>query len=69
MDDETLRKPRERSCELCGREEHWSDEEDIWTVVRRDGEPVVGNLHCIHEWDINGSFIPIEEPVNPADAW
>lgn len=68
MNDGTLRKPRERTCELCGRQEKWGDEADAWQVVREDGEPVVGDLYCIHEWDINGDFVPVEEPADAVDV-
>jgi len=45
--------PRERECELCGREERWDDDADGWRI---EDEP--GDVYCIHEWDINGSFTP-----------
>jgi len=51
-----LRKPTRRRCELCGREEVWDDATTVWRV---DDEP--GDLYCIHEWDINGSFLPYEK--------
>lgn len=51
----TIRRPTERRCELCDREEVWDEDSAVWRVA----EP--GNAHCIHEWDINGSFLPIEE--------
>jgi len=57
----TIRKPRSRKCELCGRREAWDDERGSWQIVADDGERVVGNPHCIHEWDITGSFTPIEQ--------
>jgi hypothetical protein len=66
--DATLRKPRERSCELCGRAEQWDDDVDAWQIVREDGEPLVGDRYCIHEWDINGAFVPIENGHDTADA-
>jgi hypothetical protein len=56
-----LRKPRERTCELCGREEVWDESVGSW-ILRRDddGEPtLVGSLYCIHEWDIDGTFDPV----------
>mgnify|MGYP006284695493 CR=1 FL=1 len=56
----TIRKPRSRSCELCGRQEVWSDQQGSWQIVTEDGQRAVGNPHCIHEWDITGSFTPIE---------
>ncbi|MFB6129194.1 MAG: HEWD family protein [Salinigranum sp.] len=55
-----LRKPKKRVCELCGREEVWDDEADSWQVKVVDGDPRVGSPFCIHEWDINGTFVPFE---------
>ncbi|WP_435094006.1 HEWD family protein [Halorubrum sp. N11] len=52
----TITPPRERECELCGREERWDDDADGWRI---DGEP--GEVYCIHEWDINGTFTPLSE--------
>ncbi|SDM78255.1 hypothetical protein SAMN04487949_2582 [Halogranum gelatinilyticum] len=67
MSDVRLRKPTERTCERCGRQEQWSA--DSWRVVEEDGERLVGSLYCIHEWDIDGSFLPFEESdVLSADA-
>lgn len=57
----TLRKPTERACEVCGRRERWSDEEDTWLV-----DEEAGSVHCVHEWDINGTFLPIEEDARDA---
>lgn len=56
----TIRKPRSRTCNRCGREETWDDERGSWQIVVEDGERKVGNPHCIHEWNITGSFTPIE---------
>lgn len=52
----TITPPRERECELCSREERWDDDVDGWRI---DGEP--GEVYCIHEWDINGTFTPLSE--------
>jgi hypothetical protein len=52
----TITPPRERECELCGREERWDDDAEGWRIA---DEP--GNVYCIHEWDINGTFAPISE--------
>jgi hypothetical protein len=54
-----LRTPTDRLCERCGRREHWSGEG--WTVAVEDDGPVTGDLFCLHEWDINGTFSPIVE--------
>ncbi|QSG02174.1 HEWD family protein [Natranaeroarchaeum sulfidigenes] len=58
--DTRIRKPRSRTCELCGRQEVWSDEKGTWTIVTEDDERQVGDPHCLHEWDITGAFTPIE---------
>lgn len=50
-----LRVPEDRTCEQCGRVEHWDDEAGVW----RAAEP--GTVSCIHEWDIDGGFVPIAE--------
>ncbi|EMA69540.1 hypothetical protein C461_02901 [Halorubrum aidingense JCM 13560] len=52
----TINPPRERACELCGRQEGWDDDGCGWRIV---GDP--GNAYCIHEWDINGSYNPVSE--------
>ncbi|ESS05859.1 MAG: hypothetical protein A07HB70_01402 [uncultured archaeon A07HB70] len=54
-----LRAPTARVCERCGRREEWRDEG--WRVAVDDGEPVVGERFCLHEWDINGTFAPVVE--------
>jgi hypothetical protein len=57
-----IRKPTERVCEQCGRTELWDDEACVWRVARDDaGERAAGNVYCIHEWDINGNFVPFEK--------
>jgi hypothetical protein len=53
--------PTERSCERCGREDVWNDEQGKWTIRVEDGERLVGDQHCIHEWDINGHYSPIAD--------
>ncbi|USZ72321.1 HEWD family protein [Natronosalvus halobius] len=52
-----MQKPTTRVCERCGRTERWDDAQSAWQHAP-DGER--GNPHCIHEWDINGSFTPYE---------
>ncbi|MDR5672609.1 HEWD family protein [Halalkaliarchaeum sp. AArc-GB] len=52
----TVRKPTLRTCEHCGRTEEWNDEVESWRVSAAPGEPF-----CIHEWDINGSFVPVDK--------
>ena len=55
-----LRRPTERTCELCGREERWDTDVESWRIVVVDGERRSGNVYCVHEWDINGRFAPFE---------
>ncbi|MFW6382896.1 MAG: HEWD family protein [Haloferacaceae archaeon] len=63
-----LRTPDERSCELCGRSEVWDEDAGTWRVASDDGDRAVGSLYCIHEWDINGSFVPFAEPRDAAEG-
>ena len=51
-----IRRPTDRTCERCGRQERWDDEREAWCV---DGS--AGGTYCIHEWDINGTFLPFED--------
>ncbi len=37
----------------------WDEEQGKWTIQVEDGERLVGDRHCIHEWDINGHYSPI----------
>ncbi|WP_049896629.1 HEWD family protein [Natrialba chahannaoensis] len=54
-----LRKPTARVCESCGRAEHWDNDLGAWQIARTDGTKQVGSPHCLHEWDINGTFNPV----------
>jgi hypothetical protein len=47
-----LRTPDRRVCERCGRLERYDD--GVWRADR------LGEVYCIHEWDIDGTFVPIE---------
>ena len=49
-----LHPPDERTCERCGREEVWSDDRGTWV-----GTGSLGNPHCVHVWDITGTYNPI----------
>ena len=49
-----LRRPNERTCQNCGRQEAWDSEEENWVV---DGD--VGAVYCLHSWDITGEFSPV----------
>jgi hypothetical protein len=51
-----IRRPDRRECERCGRIERWDEDADAWRV-----DDAVGDVYCIHEWDINGTFLPFEE--------
>jgi hypothetical protein len=55
----TISPPTERRCELCGRTERWDADAEGWRV-----DEVPGNVYCIHDWDINGTYAPFEDPVD-----
>ncbi|WP_311171848.1 HEWD family protein [Halobellus ordinarius] len=65
-----LRTPSERICERCGRIEVWDDDAGRWQLaVNDEGEPhTVGSPYCIHEWDINGTFVPFDDKSDAAEA-
>jgi hypothetical protein len=49
--------PRERQCERCGRVERFDDDSETWL-----GDPATpGNPHCVHAWDITGTYNPVTE--------
>lgn len=52
--------PKERRCERCGRQDFWDENDDTWRIAVVNEEKQFGNAQCLHEWDINGSFNPIE---------
>jgi hypothetical protein len=54
----TIVPPTERTCERCGREDVWDPEQENWTIAGDEGRP-----HCLHEWDINGTYNPVAEGV------
>ena len=56
----SLKKPHRRSCERCNRSEAWDSNLYSWRIVSENGEKQIGNIHCIHEWDITGTHNPIE---------
>lgn len=58
----TINPPTERSCERCGREEAWSEQKQ--TFVASDETGKRGQPHCLHEWDINGKYNPLQETEN-----
>ena len=49
---ETPVAPNERECERCGRRDVWDGTDDHWRIARH------GHRHCIHEWDIDGTYSP-----------
>ena len=51
----TISPPTERTCERCGRTEHWDETAEGWQIATE-----VGDVYCIHHWDINGTYVPIE---------
>ena len=53
--------PTDRTCERCGRRDVWDEERHTWSIAVVDGEKQSGNPHCLHEWDINGTFNPIQQ--------
>jgi len=57
---ETIVPPTERECERCGRRDVWDEDAQNWTIATDDGEKLAGDPHCLHEWDINGSYNPLE---------
>lgn len=54
-----VKRPTARECERCGRAERWDEAAGAWQIATEDGEKLIGNPHCIHEWDINGTFNPM----------
>jgi hypothetical protein len=65
----TIVPPERRTCERCGRTDVWDDDAENWVIAEVDGERRVGDKHCIHEWDINGQYNPVEgKPNLDADA-
>jgi len=55
----SLRTPTARTCERCGRRERWTEEG--WRIVRDDDGPRTGDVFCLHKWDIDGTFVPVEK--------
>ena len=52
--------PDRRRCQRCGRTDVWNESAGKWVIAAENGERRVGNKHCIHEWDINGQYNPID---------
>lgn len=51
--------PDARTCERCGREEVWSDERTTWVAADPDDEDALGRPHCVHDWDVTGTYTPV----------
>lgn len=51
-----IRVPERRECTNCSRTESWDDGEEAWRVE----DDAVGDIYCIHDWDITGKFSPVE---------
>lgn len=51
--------PDERECLRCGRIEEWDDDNTVWVAATVDGEPQRGARHCVHEWNVTGTYNPI----------
>lgn len=56
----TIVPPTERRCECCGRRDVWDEDVGNWVIATVEGERHVGDKNCIHEWDINGEYNPVE---------
>lgn len=52
-----LRTPDRRACERCGRVEQWDEETFRWRATE------TGTVNCIHEWDIDGTFVSVVDDV------
>ncbi|WP_168215965.1 HEWD family protein [Halorussus ruber] len=50
--------PTERECTECGRRDVWDPDRQSWRI--RD-DASAGSPNCIHDWDINGTYLPIRE--------
>ena len=61
MSDVSLRRPELRTCERCGRRERWDEGLRGWFVASGADGAAIGDIYCIHEWDINGTFATVVE--------
>jgi hypothetical protein len=50
--------PAERECRRCGRRDVWDSDAVNWRIST---DASVGDRFCIHEWDINGTYKPVQE--------
>lgn len=51
--------PESRTCERCGREEAWSEEQSTWVAADPADEERLGRPHCVHDWDVTGTYNPV----------
>jgi hypothetical protein len=51
--------PDARTCERCGRSEVWSDDRATWVAADATDESTLGSPHCVHIWDITGTYNPV----------
>jgi hypothetical protein len=58
---ESVVPPERRRCERCGRVECWSDRVETWVAAECEGARQQGDPHCVHEWDITGTYNPIDD--------
>ncbi|MFB6221781.1 MAG: HEWD family protein [Halolamina sp.] len=52
---DVLRTPDCRICERCARVERYDEEAGVWRATE------AGAVNCIHEWDIDGEFVPVAD--------
>lgn len=64
----TIVPPDRRTCTRCGRVDVWDDDAENWVIAEADGERQIGDSHCVHEWDINGRYNPIEGKPSVGDG-
>lgn len=50
-----IRAPNERTCIECGRTEVFDEDGETWRV----GDEKVGDIYCVHSWDVTGTFTPV----------
>lgn len=53
--------PERRACERCGRVDEWDDEKETWVAAVAGGSKQRGRPHCLHEWDITGTYNPLSQ--------
>jgi hypothetical protein len=52
--------PTRRRCERCGRVDRWDDDTETWVAVEADERDRHGEPHCVHEWNVTGSYSPVD---------